>query len=411
VFHRAPWVVADQMLISGTNFVTMLLLARALSPSHFGLFTVVYSGLLLANGLQGALICVPHNVLGAALQGEAYARYTTATAVSQVLASVLVAALVLASGAFAHAAAWGVAPLLVALAPSIVAWQLQEFVRRVLYTEGRVAGAFLNDIISYGSRTVVIVILWARDALTGPAGLYAFAATSALAAGLGGWQLRDSLRRHVDRAAIRENWHFGKWLAGAEILEWLSSAQMYQYLTAILLGPAATGLLKGAQIVLGPTRMLALALDTVLPTRLAQTLAQSGKQALHAQLKATLLFVVPPIAGYCLLVAVFAGPVLRLLYGDRYAGAAGVLRLYTVHAILAYLLQFLCAGLKAKRLSRAVFRSYVYSSLVAGLLGWWFIKALGTEGALVGMILTCLIAHVLVLRAYWRGQVIEGGVE
>jgi O-antigen/teichoic acid export membrane protein len=408
VFNRAHWVVADQMLISGTNFVTMLLLARGLSPSHFGIFTVVYSGLLFANGLQGALICVPHNVLGAALRGEAYARYTTSTAVSQVLVSVAVALLVLAVGAFAHAAVWDVAPLLVALAPSIVAWQLREFVRRVLYTEGRVAGAFANDIISYGGQTLVIATLWARDALTGPAGLYALAATSALAAGLGGWQLRHSLRGHVDRAAIRENWHFGKWLAGAEILEWLSSVYMYQYLTAFILGPAATGMLKGAQIVLGPTRMLALALDTVLPTRLAQTLAQSGKQALHAQLKATLLVVVPPIASYCLLVAVFADPVLRLLYGDRYAGAAGVLRLYAVHAFLGYLLQILCAGLKAKRLSRAVFRGYVYSSLVAGSLGWLFIKALGTEGALVGMILTCLIAHLLVFLAYRHGPVIEG---
>jgi O-antigen/teichoic acid export membrane protein len=399
------------VLISGTNFITMLLLARALIPSDFGLFTVVYSGLLFANGLQGALICVPHNVLGVALQGNDYARYTTSTAVSQLLASAAVALLALVSGVFAHAAAWGVAPLLVALAPSIVAWQLREFVRRVLYTEGRVASAFANDIIGYGGQTVVIAILWARDTLTGPAALYALTTMSALAAGLGGWQLRASLKGHVDRAAVRQNWRFGKWLAGAEILEWLSSVYMYQYLTAIILGPAATGMLKGAQIVLGPTRILALALDTVLPTRLARTLAQSGKQGLHAQLKATLLFVVPPIASYCLLVAVLASPLLRLLYGDRYAGAAGVLRLYAVHAFLGYVLQILCAGLKAKRLSRAVFRSYVYSSLVASLLGWLFIKALGTEGALVGMILTCLIAHVLVWRAYWRDPVIEGSAE
>ena len=48
-------------------------------------------------------------------------------------------------------------PMLMAIVPSIVAWQLQEFVRRVMYTEGRFAAAFWNDVVSYGGQLLVVV--------------------------------------------------------------------------------------------------------------------------------------------------------------------------------------------------------------------------------------------------------------
>ena len=61
---KAPWAVADQLLISATNFATMVLLARGLSQEDFGSFTLLYLVLLFANNLQSGLITQPHNILG-----------------------------------------------------------------------------------------------------------------------------------------------------------------------------------------------------------------------------------------------------------------------------------------------------------------------------------------------------------
>src|SRR5690348_7922098 len=81
---KDAWAVADQALISGTNFVTMVLVARGLgSPAEFGTFTLVYSALLFANIFQVALVTQPHNVLGTSRRGEAYARYTTSCGMTQ----------------------------------------------------------------------------------------------------------------------------------------------------------------------------------------------------------------------------------------------------------------------------------------------------------------------------------------
>lgn len=73
---KSPWAVADQLLISATNFATMVLLARGLSQEAFGSFTLIYSVLLFANSLQSGLITLPHNILDTARHGEDYTAVT-----------------------------------------------------------------------------------------------------------------------------------------------------------------------------------------------------------------------------------------------------------------------------------------------------------------------------------------------
>jgi len=69
-FGRNIWAMGDQVLISGANFLTTVLIARALSPASFGTFTLVYSALLLANIFQSTLITQAHNVLAAKPKGR-----------------------------------------------------------------------------------------------------------------------------------------------------------------------------------------------------------------------------------------------------------------------------------------------------------------------------------------------------
>ena len=64
-WRRSIWGLADQLLISFTNFATMILVAQGLHDAgKFGIFTLVYSAMLFANILQFALVTQPHNVLG-----------------------------------------------------------------------------------------------------------------------------------------------------------------------------------------------------------------------------------------------------------------------------------------------------------------------------------------------------------
>jgi O-antigen/teichoic acid export membrane protein len=392
--------LADQMLISLTNFVTMVLLARGLGPAEFGVFVLVYTVAQFANSLQSALIIQPHSVLGATRHGRDYVNYTASSAVGQLVFAAAAALVALAAAVAAHFSDWPASLLLFTMAPTIIAWQLQEFVRRVLYTEVRIAAALANDVISYGGQTLVIAALWWSSALTGPSGLLAIAATSAAAALVGAWQLRTSLWGRVDWAVFGENWRFGKWLGGAEIGYWLSS-QMYLYLSGAMLGPAAAGVMKAGYVIFGPARVLGFFLRTVLPTWFARTLASDGKLALHTQLKIVYAFAVPVLGGYCLLVALAADPLVRLLYGESYAGHGTVVMLYAVFAFTAFLASVVSSALRAQKRTRYIFATQMCA--IATLpVGWLLIRWLDVEGAVLGMILTSLVLNVSYWRAYRR---------
>ena len=410
------WAIADQALISATNFATMILVARGLaSPAEFGIFTLVYSALLFANILQVALVTQPHNVLGTARAGEAYARYTTSCGVAQLLLVLVEGTLALIAAVVAwrmHSVAAG---MLLALVPSIIFWQLQEFLRRVLYTEGRHAAAFANDLISYGGQTVVLGALWLLDdlsrrgylashhqRLTGTTALCALAGTSAIAVVLGVWQIRGSLSRHLTLSALRENWHFGKWLVGAEVLTWCSSLHMYLYLAAVFVGTAASGDLKAAQTLFGPMRVVAYYLDTVLPIRFARALAGGGEDALHRGLRRVLGRIVGPLAAYCLLVALLAKPLLHLTFGKQYIGASTVLMLYSGYALLTYLQMIVAAALKARRQTRFIFLGSACGVVVALAAGCGFILLFGTNGVLLAMISTAIVVTALYFYAGHR---------
>lgn len=401
LLRKGSWGLADQMLISFTNFATMVLLARGLGPAGFGEFTLIYGAMLFANSLQSALVIQPHSVLSTTRQGQEYSDYTTSTAFFQILFVIAAVALALGSGLVSWAANWSTTHLLLALAPCLAAWQLQEFVRRVLYNETRLDAAFYNDLISYGGQTVAIAVLWWFQKLTGPIAMYAIMATSAVGAVVGFWQLRSSLNGRVTRAVFIENWHFGKWLGGAELGYWLSS-QIYLYLAAAILGTAATGTLKAAYVIFGPIRILGFFLKSVLPNRFARTLVKGGNAAMAEQVRLVYWMVAPFMGSFCLLVAIFAGPILRVLYGEQYSSETTVLMLYAIFAFVAFMAQIVACALRAKRLTKRIFASQMYASLVAVPVGWIIIKLMGINGAVVGMILTSMVVNFSNWLAYRR---------
>ncbi len=401
-FGKDGWALIDQLVISAGNFATMILVARGLSPEAFGWFALAFSLLLFANNFQLGIVTQPHNVLGATRQGNDYARYTTATAVSQLLLGTLGALLAVAGWLIARAAGWSGAAMILPLAPLIFAWQFQEFVRRCLYTQGRMRAATTNDSVTYGTRVIVLGVLWWHGGLTVPSAMYAMAATAALGGAIGLWQIRDSLVARFDVSALRENWEYGKWLVGTELVGYWLSTQLFIYLAAGMVGVAAVGILKAVDIAFGPARVLATALSNVLPIRFATTLKTEGNLGLDRQFRKALWLSVPMLGLYCVLITALAKPALWVLFGDKYIGQTSVLMLYAVFAFVSYLSMILGTALRAKRMTREVFINRVMASAIAIPLGWVLIYWLGIYGAVLGMIVTYLSLCVFYWSVYRR---------
>src|SRR5205823_4682968 len=147
---------------------------------------------------------------------------------------------------------------------------------------------------------------------------------------------------------------FGKWIAGAEVLNWCSSPQAYFFIGAGLLGAAATADLRVAHIIFGPTRVLSFFLCTVLPIRFTRALIDGGFNAMHGQVKSIYKWLIPAIGIYCLLIAIFPAPILRLMFKDKYAASASVLSLFAIVSLLSYLSMVVMAALTAQRMTRDI---------------------------------------------------------
>ena len=63
--RRPAWSLADQIVVSGANFLTMVVLARQLGLHDFGIFTLYWTSVLFVAALHSAFIILPMVVLHA----------------------------------------------------------------------------------------------------------------------------------------------------------------------------------------------------------------------------------------------------------------------------------------------------------------------------------------------------------
>ncbi|MBA2616444.1 MAG: polysaccharide biosynthesis C-terminal domain-containing protein [Actinobacteria bacterium] len=387
--------LADQAVLSGVSFAAAVLVARTVEPAEFGEFALLYTTLLVVVGLQGALVTQPHNFLGAKLEGPAYTRYTTTTALVQLVFGVATTLLILLAGALAVVDDWSWAEALFALAGANVGWQALEFARRVLFTEARPRMALAIDLIGWGGYLAALAVLQAAGELTSVSAILVIGLTTAIGAAVGAWSLRRSFARTLDRGALRENWSFAKWLGAARATSWVST-YLYIYLAAVIVGAIAAGALRAGQILLGPLNVFLLYLDVVLPIRFSRTYAASGRAMLQATLVRAYAATALPVGAYCVLVALFAEPLLDLVFGSDFTEYASLVVALAAYYFVQYCAQVLMAALNARGRSRSVFIASIGAALPGLALGWPLIEAFGADGAAIGMGVSSLMLLALV---------------
>lgn len=390
------WGLGDQALVSGVNFLTIVLVARAVDPSEFGYFVLAFTAILTALTLQAALITRPHNVLGAVRQGHAYMNYSTTAALVQLAFSGSLGVLCVIAAGLAYAVDIGGETMILALALALVAWQLQEFGRRLLYTERRLLAAFANDVLSYGGQAIALLVLWRLDVLTGTRALLTLAGAFTVGAAVLAVQVRPSFSGTPDSQSLAASWRFGKWLGLAEVGQWFST-QFFIYLAAAILGSVASGAIKAGQTLLGPIAAFLAFFTSYLPIVFAKELERSGR--LTEKLRWSFAAILPVVVVYCGVTALFAKPLLEFVYGADYRRYDEVVYLFALFYVALAFSTVAVAVLSSKGMTRQVFVGQLVGATLALVFGWLLLDAVGPEGGVVGMLLSWVAAMALFVRA------------
>lgn len=394
----------DQALISLTNFLASVLLARSVSPTQFGAYGVGFLLLHFVRSIQEGVVVQPMTSLSPSLRGDDRRRHLTGSALEQ-------AALAVAGAAACALGGWVLidsgntvaGPTLFALWLPVLLAQPQEFIRRVFYTEEQVPLALLNTTIASVVRLATQTAILRAGSDSGTAGLIAIGVGGGAGLAVGLFHTRRVwIRTRFAVADVwRRNWAFGRWVLGGTITGWFV-IEVYPILTAGLVSFAATGVYRALQNVVAPIHSLLRAMDTYFTPRLADRRRISGGPGVAGMVRRMYLVTAPVVVGVLLVAVYFAEPILRLLYGDTYSEYAAGMRWMALFYALWYSYWPIQSALKAIEVTRPIFIASLAATVMMFTVGVWAILNWGVYGTIAGQAFSALIVSVVLWSTWLR---------
>jgi O-antigen/teichoic acid export membrane protein len=385
---REAWALADQGIVSGTSFLTNVILARFMGLREFGIFVLAWMSVLFVNSLQTALIVAPMMSIGPKQEEKDRPSYFGAV-VAQELALVsccfilVLVGLKTFSGFFHHA---NLQNLALPLAVAAFAYQMQDFVRRYFFATRQSRFALADDALSYLTQLPILFLLHLYGHLNSATALWAMSGTSIVGLVVG-WFWVERIEFHwswIKAISIR-HWRVSRWIAGSTVLTWTSS-NLFLLSAPMYYGAAAAGVLKASQNIMGPANIWFLGLENVVPAETARRLHSGGIHSMLAYTRSILVKWGGLTILFAASMSLVPGFWLKLTYGPEMAQYGYVLRLYALVYVISFVGGPLRAGLQALEFTVPIFWSYLVMTALAFTFAVPMAKWLGLSGSLVGLI-------------------------
>jgi O-antigen/teichoic acid export membrane protein len=392
----------DSGVISLSNFLATILLARNVDPTQLGIYGVGFVTLRLVRAVQEGLIIQPMNVFGAPMEADEFRPYATSTSLIQIgLAFVSASVVAVCGWALTELGNDTAGPTLFSLWLPFLWWQLQEYIRRMLYARGLLLYAVIESVIANGARLGLMIFLAVQGNLTGSAGLEAIAWGSFVALIPGLWFTRQFWTRRVSdfSSTWRRNWNFGRWLLGSTITNWIT-VEFYPILTAGLINFAAAGAYRAIQNLVSPAFVLLRAIDTFLTPRAANLYEKNGQRALTRTLRSIYLAVGIPVMVILVIAISFPKQILHFIYGDTYTAYSNGVVLMALFYGLLFAYWPLQSIFKATQRSRPIFIANILAIVSMFSFGIWAILRWGVFGSIAGQAMNALVINI-VLWGTW----------
>jgi O-antigen/teichoic acid export membrane protein len=398
---REIWALGDQAIVSATNFLTNVMLARFMGLREFGIFTLAWMSVLFVNSLQMALIIAPMMSIGPKQREEDRPSYFGAV-VFQELALVSVSfvtvlsAVSFASNLFRHADLKHIA---LPLAVAAFAYQMQDFVRRYFFATRQSRRALADDALSYVTQLPLLLLLHRSGNLNSATALWVMSGTSIFGL-IVGWFWMERLEFHWVwiKAITRRHWKVSGWLTGSALLVW-TSTNLFVISAPAYYGAAAAGALKASQNLMGATHVWFQGLDNIVPVETARRLRSGGVRSMLAYTRSMLLKWGGLTFLFAAVMAVAPGFWLHLAYGPQMIQYGYILRWYALLYVMIFMGGPLRAGLQALEFTVPVFWSYLAMTVFSFALAVPLAKRLGLNGIMVGMVGTQILFQGIVAAA------------
>ena len=408
--RRRYQTIADQLVVSGSNFATGIILVRGMGLEQFGVFTVAYALVLLANSVQLSFIASPMITLaGLCMDEEARMRYLRGMFGVQVKFCAVATALTFIIAAIFLWLKPGFARLdqLPSFLLCLVFYLMQDWLRRYYFAVNKSFHSVWNDLISYLGQTIVLLGLMYVHRLTVNTAFLAIAVTSAIAFGAGA--AIERLRWSGDE--LKQSWArsrgISRDLAIANQLQWF----VYQgamLIGASVLGSEAAGSVRATQNVVGPVNVAYQAMENIVPLKASEEMRKGGITRVSRFL---LLF---STKGFIALSIVFLGisffsrEFLAFFYGHKVAVYAGILNLQMLYFLLLWPLRQFSYLFRTIGETSAILTSSLAAAITSIVLIYPCIRSFQAMGIMVAAVGGQIANLVFLFLAWNRFRVSNG---
>lgn len=334
--RKGLFALADQMVHSGTTFLTGILVGRLLSVGEFGEFSLGLTLVVFSMVLQDNCLATPYTYRFHNNSEKESNESLRAGAMFQsfILSLVCVILLLLSYALLPGGADNEIRNILWALAVSVPLLFLRETGRRLFFTEFRVIEVLIFDVGISFLQILFIAFLWFFGAVSAPNVFFAMASASFVGL-LGAFVL---CRSEFDFSSMdikkdtTENLNFGKWLLVGSFCH-LGSLYLFPWLIYALIGGEKAGAFAACYTLVNLINPFILGFNNYFRPHVMKTYSEEGVEMMHAFVMRVTLYFAPVsllLAGFLALVG---GDLVKLVYGEGFDNLRTVIAIIGISVI------------------------------------------------------------------------------
>ncbi|HTZ81891.1 MAG TPA: hypothetical protein VMB66_01785 [Candidatus Acidoferrales bacterium] len=395
--------ILDQGLISGSNFLIGILLARWLVPAEYGAFSLAFSVFLLLSYVYQSLLSEPQAVFSGSAYRQCLRGYLKALLSIQLVVTIF--GLVLLGGSATVVYFMGEADGLpgalagVAIASPCILffWLLRRSYYMNLAPARAAMGAFIYFVL-----VVSGLIVAYKKALISPFSAYLLMAIGALATGI---FLLTQVKKVLPPDACdppsaaqawHKHWEYGRWALAVSVVTWIPY-YMYYPLVSAFRGMAAAGQLKALMNLSLPMEQSYTALAILFLPYAARVCREKGVKSSGPLVRRIIMLFVGGAVLYWGLLIPFKGVVFHLLYGGKYMEVAPLIPYVALGTTMWSAAFGPAILLRAIESPDLIFYARLVASILSLLVGVPATKMFGLWGVVISIIVANIAAFVISL--------------
>ncbi len=389
-YKSLNYTIVDQAFVSGSNFLTTIILARLLGLEKFGIYSTLWLILLMINTVYVATIVFP--MMSLVPKKNYNKSYFGHLLIQQFLFSNLAFIAVFAIGMLYFYY------LKIEISLFIIFWfsmavffyHMQDYFRRYFFSLKKFSEAFIVDIITYGTRLIIFGIFLFIQSIEMDTVFLIYTITFVLGTIYGFVKYEYKINMKAFKSDFYEQWNMAKWLVLSGIMQW-SSINLFLLFSSFILGPTALGAIRIGQNIISAFNVILQGIENFIPIDATQIYVRSGIKGLFKFIEKVSLWGLGCIMIFIFFIIFFAKDIIRILYGEEYVNYDYVVKWYAIILIFMFLLSIFRILLRTLEKTKIWFKAYLITSVFSVIAVYPFVKYFNVKGALFGILLSHII--------------------